>query len=60
MRRGYSPPQSTRGSGERRELPSGVRGGPRRKTNFVHSISITEHFWLQDIVNRESVLQAEM
>jgi len=27
MGRGYPPPQPTSGSGERRELPSGVRGG---------------------------------
>jgi len=52
MGRGYLPPGPTRSLGERRELPSGV---------FWCILNVTEHFWLQDIVNHEnSILQAEM
>jgi len=37
MGRGYPAPQPTRGPGERRELPSGVRGGaPAEKRILVH------------------------
>jgi len=34
MGRGCPPPQPTRGSGERRELPSGVRGGAPAENEF--------------------------
>ena len=35
-----SPSQPTRGSGERRKLPSGVRGNA-----FLAYLRLTEHFW---------------
>jgi len=40
----YLLPQTTRRSGERRELPQRI----------WRILSITEHFWLQDIVSHEN------
>jgi len=61
MGRGYPSPQPTKESGERHELPQWGPGRSPGETRILCILSITEHFWLQDIVNHEnSVLQAEM
>jgi len=48
------------GLGECRELPQGLGRNPSEK-QILCILSITKHFWLQDIVNHDNnVLQAEM
>jgi len=47
--------------GERRELPQQGPGRSPGEKRIWCILNVTEHFWLQDIVNHEnSVLQAEM
>jgi len=49
------------GLGERNELPQCGPGWNLNEKQILCIVSITEHFWLQDIVNHEnSILQAEM
>jgi len=50
-----------KGLGERRELSQRGPGRSPGEKRIMCILSITEHFWLQDIVNYENnVLQAEM
>ena len=44
--RGVSPLHPTRGSGERRELPSGVRGGAPAENGFWRILKATERSFL--------------
>jgi len=54
-------PSRLGGLGKRRELPQRGPGGTAAKKRISCILSITEHFWLQDIVNHgNSTLQAEM
>jgi len=44
---GVSPPQPTRGSGERRKLPSGVRGEAPAANAFCHILGSRKHLFGQ-------------